>query len=209
MHIRTGQSNMTWNRRATIGSTSTITTFAIITTEIIATAIMTTMIMMPSLFTTVIAQLGKSTDVQQDTEFRVQNTTMSIPAPNANINNQTMPHQIVIALPLRQDGKIWTGTATFTASKPIEIEVLHKYNPKLLPDAKHGEPYHAKWIDGVTPIALSTMTMFSNTPVSVTNSPISTGSFVFTGSVLLFHKTDGQPFTVTYTIDATAKSLTR
>ena len=43
--------------------------------------------MMPSLFTTVIAQLGNSTDVQQDTEFRVQNTTMSIPAPNANINN--------------------------------------------------------------------------------------------------------------------------
>jgi hypothetical protein len=53
------------------------------------------------------------------------------------------------------------------------------------------------------------MTMFSNTPVSVTNPPINTGSFVFIGSLLLFHKTDGQPFTVTYTIDATAKSLTR
>ena len=199
---------MIWNRGTTIGSTSTTTTIAIIATGIMATAIVTTMIMTPS-FTTVIAQQEKNIDVQQDTEFRVQNTTMSIPAPNANINNQTMPHQIVIALPLRQDGKIWTGTATFTASKPIEIEVLHKYNPKVLPDAKHGEPYHAKWIDGTTPIALSTMTMFSNTPVSVTNSPISTGSFVFTGSVLLFHKTDGQPFTVTYTIDATAKSLTR
>ena len=199
---------MIWNRGTTIGSTSTTTTIAIIATGIMATAIVTTMIMTPS-FTTVIAQQENNIDVQQDTEFRVQNTTMSIPAPNANINNQTMPHQIVIALPLRQDGKIWTGTATFTASKPIEIEVLHKYNPKVLPDAKHGEPYHAKWIDGTTPIALSTMTMFSNTPVSVTNSPISTGSFVFTGSVLLFHKTDGQPFTVTYTIDATAKSLTR
>ena len=200
---------MVWNRESTIGSTNTTTTtIAIITIGIIATAIVTTMIMTP-LFTTVIAQQENNTNVQQDTEFRVQNTTMSIPAPSANINNKTIPHQIVIALPLRQDGKIWTGTATFTASKPIEIEVLHKYNPKVLPDAKHGEPYHAKWIDGITPIALSTMTMFSNTPVSVTNSPISTGSFVFTGSVLLFHKTDGQPFTVTYTIDATAKSLTR
>jgi len=198
---------MIWNRGSTIGSTNT-TTIAIITIGIIATAILTTMIMIP-LFATVIAQQENTANVQQDTEFRVQNTTMSVAAPNANINNQTMPHQIVIALPLRQDGKIWTGTATFTASKPIEIEVLHKYNPKVLPDTKHGEPYHAKWIDGITPIALSTMTMFSNTPVSVTNSPISTGSFVFTGSVLLFHKTDGQPFTVTYTIDATAKSLTR
>ena len=200
---------MVWNRESTIGSTNTTTTtIAIITIGIIATAIVTTMIMTP-LFATVIAQQENTANVQQDTEFRVQNTTMSIPAPSANINNQTIPHQIVIALPLRQDGKIWTGTATFTASKPIEIEVLHKYNPKVLPDTKHGEPYHAKWIDGITPIALSTMTMFSNTPVSVTNSPISTGSFVFTGSVLLFHKTDGQPFTVTYTIDATAKSLTR
>ena len=195
---------MIWNR----GSKRPIAaTIAIIAIGIIITTIM--MMTIPS-FTTVIAQQGNSIEQQQqDTEFRVQNTTMSMPAPNANLNNQTIPHQIVIALPLRQDGKIWTGTATFTASKPIEIEVLHRYNPKVLPDTKHGEPYHAKWIDGATPIALSTMTMFSNTPVSVTNSPISTGSFVFTGSVLLFHKTDGQPFTVTYTIDATAKSLTR
>src|ERR671932_1487570 len=197
---------MVWNRRTTIGSTSTATTIAIIATGIIATAIVTTMLMIP-LFTTAIAQQENNAYVQQDTEFRVQNTTMSIPAPNANINNQTMPHQIVIALPLRQDGKIWTGTATFTASKPIEIEVLHRYNLSTIPDAKHGQPYNAKWIDG-SPIALSTMTMFSNTPISVTNTPISTGSFVFSGSELIFHKTDGQPFSVTYTVDAVAKTLT-
>jgi hypothetical protein len=198
---------MIWNREITIVSTKATATIAF---GIITTIILTTMMMTIPHSTTVIAQRGNSTEQQQqNTVFRVQNTTMSIPAPNANLNNQTMPHQIATALPLRQDGKIWTGTATFTASKPIEIEVLHRYNPKILPDTKHGEPYHAKWIDGATPIALSTMTMFSNTPVGVANSPISTGSFVFTGSVLLFHKTDGQPFRVTYTIDATAKSLTR
>jgi hypothetical protein len=148
-----------------------------------------------------------STILQNITEARVQKTVMSIPAPSANINNQTIPHQIVIALPLIEDGKIWTGTATFTASKPIEIEVLHRYNLTTIPDAKHGQPYNAKWIDG-SPIALSTMTIFSNTPLSVTNTPISTGSFAFSGSVLIFHKTDGQPFTVTYTVDAVAKTLT-
>jgi hypothetical protein len=69
-----------------------------------------------------------------------------------------LPHQIVVALPIRQDGKIWTGTVTFTASKPIEVEVEHKYNRyNITLDAKHGEPYHAKWFDG-TNIALSTMT---------------------------------------------------
>jgi hypothetical protein len=148
-----------------------------------------------------------STILQNITEVRVQKTVMSIPSPSANINNQTIPHQIVIALPLIEDGKIWTGTVTFTASKPIEIEVLHRYNLTTIPDAKHGQPYNAKWIDG-SPIALSTMTMFTNTPVSVTNTPISTGSFAFSGSALIFHKTDGQPFTVTYTVDAVAKTLT-
>jgi hypothetical protein len=137
----------------------------------------------------------------------VQNTSMSVPAPNAPINNQSIPHQIVVALPIRQDGKIWVGTATFTASKPIEVEVEHKYNPKVIPDVKHGAPLNARWIDNTTRIALSTMTIFSNTPVSVTNTPISTGSFTFAGSALVFHKTDGQPFTVTYTLDAMAKPL--
>ena len=139
----------------------------------------------------------------------VQNTSMSVPAPSALANKQNVPHQIVVALPLRDDGKIWTGTVTFTASKPIEIEIEHKYNPKVIPDTRHGAPYHGIWIDNTTPIALSTMTMFSNTPVTVTNTPISTGSLVFAGSALVFHKTDGVPFTVTYTIDAVAKSLTQ
>jgi hypothetical protein len=194
-------------------TTTNTTAIAIIIIIIITIAIgmivIVTTLIIPAP-TTVRAQQGNSTEQQQQSvELRIQNTSMSVPAPTAKLNNQTLPHQIVVALPLRQDGKIWTGTATFTASKPIEIEVLHRYNPAVLPDTKHGEPYHAKWIDGTTPIALSTMTMFTNTPVSVTNSPISTGSFVFAGSVLLFHKTDGQPFAVTYTVDATAKSLSK
>jgi len=41
---------------------------------------------------------------------------MSIAAPNAPVNKQCVPHQIGVALPLRQDGKICTGTLTFTAS---------------------------------------------------------------------------------------------
>jgi hypothetical protein len=135
---------------------------------------------------------------------------MSVPAPNAPVNNQSIPHQIVVALPIRADGKIWIGTATFTASKPIEVEIEHKYNPPQIPPAaKHGLPLNARWIDNTTRIALSPMTMFSNTPVTVTNTAISAGSFVFAGSALVFHKTDGQPFTVTYTLDAVAKPLTQ
>ena len=184
-----------------------------IAASIIITTIMVLVVLLVATATTTSAQPVNSASQQQATEFRVQNTSMSKPAPNINCtkSNSTscplIPHQIVVALPARSDGKIWTGTVTFTASKPIEIEILHRYNSSILPDTAHGQPYNAKWIDG-NRYALSTMTMFSNTPVSVTNTPISTGSLVFTGSILLFHKTDGVPFTVTYTIDATAKSVT-
>ncbi len=136
----------------------------------------------------------------------IQNTSTSVPSP---IHTKYIPHQLVVALPIRNDGKIWTGAVTFTASKPIEIEVIHKYNPKVIPDASHGTPYNGIWIDNTTHVAYSTMTMFSNTPVTVTNTPISTGSLVFAGSALVFHKTDGIPFTVTYTVDAVAKPLTQ
>ncbi len=41
-----------------------------------------------------------------------------------------------------------------------------------------------------------------------TDTPINTGSFVFTGNALAFHILDGKPFTVTYTVDAEVKSPT-
>lgn len=138
----------------------------------------------------------------------IQNTSSSTPASSAKINNQSIPHSIVIALPIRADGKIWEGTVTYTASKPIEIEVLHKYLPVVKPDMAHGEPSNARWFDG-TPVALSTMTMFSNTPVTITDKPYSVGSFSFIGTALLFHKTNGQPFSITYSLDAVAKNITK
>jgi hypothetical protein len=133
-----------------------------------------------------------------------QKTEMSNPASPTVTPHGKLPHQVVFALPLRNDSQIWTGTVTFTASKPIEIEVLHLYKPQSTIDAEHGEPYHATLPNNMT-VAISTMTMFTDTPVKVTDTPISTGSLEFTGSALVFHKTSGEPFTVTYTVDAVAR----
>jgi hypothetical protein len=36
-------------------------------------------------------------------------------------------HQIVIAAPPRTDVKVYSGIATFTASIPVEVGVLHNY----------------------------------------------------------------------------------
>jgi hypothetical protein len=158
--------------------------------------------------TSVYGQTPNAINLQKLNSVTIQNTSLSMLGVNAKMNNQDIPHSIVVALPIRADGKIWTGAVTFTASKPVEIEVLHKYLPVVKPDVKHGEPSNAKWFDG-TPIALSTMTMFSNTPVTITDKPYSVGSFTFVGTALLFHKTNGQPFSVTYSLDAVAKDLTK
>jgi len=106
-------------------------------------------------------------------------------------------HQIVMAAPPREDGKIYSGVATFTSSHPVEVVVLHGYTPSQAADQTHGEPLTAPFGDGK--VAISLMKQF-------TDSPINAGTFEFAGNALAFHTLDGKPFTVTYTVDAMAKS---
>jgi hypothetical protein len=138
--------------------------------------------------------------------FIVQNTSMSVPAPVRHPGQP--PHEVVFALPLRDDGKIWSGRISFTASKPIEAEILHMYKPQQPIDEKHGEPYHAI-LPGNRSIAISHLRDIIDVPIEINGTGISSGSFEFEGSALVFHKTSGEPFTVTYTVDAVAKDVTR
>ena len=79
--------------------------------------------------------------------YRIQETAMSSAAPVAHTGN--LPHAVVFALPIRDDGKIYTGQVTFTASKPIEVEVIHIYKPDQPPDeGTWRAPYSSnKWHD--------------------------------------------------------------
>ena len=138
--------------------------------------------------------------------FIVQNTSMSVPA---TVSHHGQPlHQIVWALPLREDGKIWSGSASFTASKPIEVEIIHDYKPQQPIDEKHGEPYNFI-APGTRSIAITTLKDIVDVPIEINGTGLSSGSFEFAGSGLVFHKASGEPFTVTYTIDAVAKDVTR
>ena len=139
-------------------------------------------------------------------EITIQNTSMSVPAP---VRHPGQPsHEVVFALPLRNDGKIWSGTVTFTASKPIEVEVLHTYAPLKNPDSTHGEPYHAV-LPGNKSIAITHLRNLVDVPIEINGTGMSSGTLDFAGNALVFHKTSGEPFTVTYTIDAVAKELTK
>jgi hypothetical protein len=58
---------------------------------------------------------SQETAQQQSEEiYRIQETAMSSAAPVAHTGN--LPHAVVFALPIRDDGKIYTGQVTFTAS---------------------------------------------------------------------------------------------
>lgn len=139
-------------------------------------------------------------------EITIQNTSMSVPAPVRHPGQP--PHEVVFALPLRTDGNIWSGTVTFTASKPIEVEVLHTYAPTENPDSTHGEPYHAV-LPGNKSIAITHLRHLVDVPIEINGTGISSGTLNFAGNALVFHKTSGEPFTITYTIDAVAKELTK
>ena len=99
---------------------------------------------------------------EEEEVFIAQNTSMSAPAPVRHPGQP--PHEVVFALPLRDDGKIWSGRVTFTASKPIEAEVLHIYNPQQPIDEKHGEPYHAV-LPGNRSVAISHLRDLLDVPI--------------------------------------------
>ena len=152
-----------------------------------------------------VVQNSATAQVQSQTIYRIQETQMSSAAPVAHTGN--LPHAVVFALPLRDDGKIYTGRVTFTASKPIEVEVLHVYNPAQEPDAEHGVPPTAV-LNGTT-ITYSHLTGIVDNNYIIGDVPTASGTFEFAGSGLVFHKRSSEPFTVTYTIDAVARSLTQ
>src|SRR5918993_4476021 len=119
-------------------------------------------------------------------KFTVQTTAKSMQDPLPGHES----HQIVIAAPPRDDGKLYSGIATFTASQPIEVVSLHGYNATAT-DKEHGEPLNAPVGDGK--VAISLMKKYTDFPVSA-------GSLPFAGSALAFHNLAGKPFTITYTI---------
>jgi hypothetical protein len=145
----------------------------------------------------VFAQQENQTGVQGDL-LVIQNTSASKQDP---VPGHEM-HQLVLVAPPRQDGKIWSGVVTFTASKAVDVVVLHPYNKPRTVNQTVGEPLNAPnpFAPGKN-IAITLMT-------KQTDRPIFSGSLPFAGTALAFHTTNGEPFVVTYTVVAEAKSPT-
>ncbi len=112
-------------------------------------------------------------------------------------------HQAAIVVPQRTDGKIWVGTISWTASKPVEVRLLHDYDTSITPDTAHGKPVTAPFANGESAISL-----ILGTNGAATLASYYSGSLNFAADQVAFHTIGGIPFTVTYTVDAEAKSPT-
>jgi hypothetical protein len=94
-------------------------------------------------------------------------------------HTRNLPHAVVFALPIKDDGKIYTGQVTgqvtFAASKPIQVEVIHIYRPDPTPDEVHRAPPTAI-INGTT-ITYSHLTGIVDNNISVRDVPTASGEF--------------------------------
>ena len=102
-------------------------------------------------------------------------------------------------LPPRQDGYIYSGTVTFTASKKVLVGVYQPYgvsNSSEI-DPSFGEPFNFPIDEQGHKIAISVME-----PPYTNSFPAPSASLSFVGSGLTVATLDGRPFTITYSVSA-------
>lgn len=138
--------------------------------------------------------------LQTSTHVTIQNTTTSAQDPLPGHQS----HQAAIILPPRSDGKVWVGTVTWTASKPVELVVLHPFTNVSTADSAHGVPLIAKPPTGAVAITLIGPNQFMPS-----SDPVPSGTAPFVGTAVAFHTLSGAKFTVTYSLDASANTPTK
>jgi len=108
-------------------------------------------------------------------------------------------HELAFVLPPRSDGGVYSGILTYTASKPVEVVVLHNYDPQnstAIPE-EYGTELTSPLPGGGGNIAI---TLFQ----PPYDAGINAASVPFTGNGLALHTLEDDPFTATYTVNAFA-----
>ncbi|MGZ5510730.1 MAG: hypothetical protein ACXWFC_09680 [Nitrososphaeraceae archaeon] len=100
-------------------------------------------------------------------------------------------HQLALILPPRDDGAIYQGTLTYTASKPVEVVILQNFANETAVDPTYGAIATAPLGEGTVAISLLTPQY---------TGPINAASIPFAGNALALHTLNGEPFAATYTV---------
>ena len=110
-------------------------------------------------------------------------------------------HQAAVILPPRNDTAVYSGTLTFTASKPVQVAIINMYNldnvtAAQIPD-KFGQLLNsqAPWNTSatVTPLMMN---------VEYLDSPTMSKTVPFVGNLVALHTMDGEPFIANYAVVA-------
>src|SRR5215208_6694705 len=112
-------------------------------------------------------------------------------------------HQAAILLPLRQDGSIYSGVLTYTASAPVEVfvanvQTLNETEQSMLNVTEDGGfgTLLTSPLDNQTSLAVTIITPpYGDTPVPSASIP-------FAGNALWLHTLDGTPFVANYAVSA-------
>ncbi len=113
-------------------------------------------------------------------------------------------HQYLEILPLRQDGSVYSGVLTYTASEPVEVVIP---NVQTLNQTEQAI-INASVTEGDVG-ALLTSPLDNQTSIAITiitppygETPVPSASIPFTGNALWLHTIDGTPFTANYAVSA-------
>ena len=181
--------------------------WVVVATTVLVLALVAAATQVPTVTTNAQIMTGEGGAAQNQTEMTSMTATTFTAQKTAISTVDSLPghemHQAVIVLPQRSDGKVWVGTLSWSASKPVEVRLLQNYDANVKPDAAHGKPVTAPFAQGESAISLLLQTNGAGTVPSY-----NAGSMNFAASQVAFHTLGGVPFTVTYTVDAEAKSLT-
>jgi hypothetical protein len=103
-------------------------------------------------------------------------------------------HQAVLILPPRNDSSVYSGIITFTANKPVEVQIYHIYEID-----NHTDTYKQLAQTISAPFGDDMITTSLIRP-SYESSPLFSASVPFTGDALGLHTTSGEPFLAIYTV---------
>ena len=136
---------------------------------------------------------------QQGGRIVEQGTVTSSPVPLPGLEEQ----QRATILPLRQDGSIYTGVLTFTATEPVNVVVL---NMQTLNETERAILNATE--DGdlgtltTAPLNNDTSLVISSITPSYGDSGSPSASIPFAGNALWLHTPGGAPFAASYAVSA-------
>jgi hypothetical protein len=145
-------------------------------------------------------QQQQQQQVGQEGEAMVfQGTVISTQSPLPDQEDQ----ERATILPLTQDGTIYTGVLTYTATEPVQVAILNLQNlndtERALLNAtqdEFGAELLTAQIDNQTSIVLTVITPdYGETPVPSASIP-------FAGNAVWLHSIEGNPFIASYSVSA-------